>query len=774
MRTQQGLVEHRLRHIEQAAMHLRSAEAGTKPSVYDKGNQRWIEALGKLFQEMTDANSNQPTHDGGTGGPCPPADGERQDTDDRPAPADGTGTVVAAPAQGGGELKQVAPVSGLVTAIEEAKKKQGAPRRRPTEEQQAIIDAARAGHRVVVVQAGAGTGKTSTDVMISEALGGQGQYTAFNAPLCAEARGKLPAHVEVNTIHSLAFRAEGKRFKHRLGRGRVKSEAVAKMLGIGTIEIGDKRLAPGFLAGLVLAAVRRFCNSADTEVNEGHFPYQAGLDKPDVSGGKGWENNNRVRVELLPFARKAWEDLSDVDGRLPYTHDCYCKTWELNHPVISCDYLLIDEAQDLVPRDISIVKKQKCQVIIVGDSAQTIYAWRGCEDALDQFPDAPTLYLTQSFRFGESIAAVANAVLETLEEKTELRLKGLSSIKSRVITKGPNNEQATTQGVPEPNDGQRSLAADSAREIGSGRTSQLASRETGLQGLDRSLPQTPLTILTRTNACAVGNLLNGIAEGKRPFLVGGGADVIAFMEGAKALKEGKTTSHPELACFSNWVEVEDYAKEDDGADLQLMVRLIKKFGCDAILQALKSMPPEEQADLVISTAHKSKGREWNNVQLASDFPTRSKCGDEDKKLLYVAVTRAKLVLNVSRCPFFTGEDSLRVSGETLDVTKIEGYSTEPLASALQSSRSGVAQPQGSVRGRGASVQENPPGPDLKLHEDPTKFTWKRDGEKWLIRGPKNRSAGEQVDVHKRFGPPRRERLGAFVKDDGDFSIYKPS
>jgi len=66
------------------------------------------------------------------------------------------------------------------------------------------------------------------------------------------------------------------------------------------------------------------------------------------------------------------------------------------------------------------------------------------------------------------------------------------------------------------------------------------------------------------------------------------------------------------------------------------------------------MVPESQADLVISTAHKAKGREWDRVQLASDFPARDRCDDADRKLLYVAVTRAKLVLDVTRCPWFGG------------------------------------------------------------------------------------------------------------------------
>ncbi|ASR10761.1 hypothetical protein CHY08_27155 (plasmid) [Rhizobium leguminosarum bv. viciae] len=57
---------------------------------------------------------------------------------------------------------------------------------------------------------------------------------------------------------------------------------------------------------------------------------------------------------------------------------------------------------------------------------------------------------------------------------------------------------------------------------------------------------------------------------------------------------------------------------------------------------------EEKADLVISTAHKSKGREWKSVRLMDDFLRSSPTDKENSgpdpaemRLLYVALTRAK-------------------------------------------------------------------------------------------------------------------------------------
>ena len=50
--------------------------------------------------------------------------------------------------------------------------------------------------------------------------------------------------------------------------------------------------------------------------------------------------------------------------------------------------------------------------------------------------------------------------------------------------------------------------------------------------------------------------------------------------------------------------------------------------------------------LTVTGEHKSKGREWDVVQLGSDFPKPyTTDAEEEKRLFYVALTRAKKVLN---------------------------------------------------------------------------------------------------------------------------------
>ncbi len=612
----------------------------------------------------------------------------------------------------------------------------------PTEEQKAILDIAptlRHGQQFVIT-AGAGTGKTSTLKMLEEILPGRGQYTAFNASLVAEAKTKFKK-CRVNTTHSLAFGAVGRLYASRLNGPRVRSDQVARTLGIQPFpvdvtidgETKSRSLTPAFLAGQVLVAVRKFCQSADHEINQKHFHYIDGIDFP--SGGKrSYENNDAVKDYLVSFACKAWDDLSSTSGQLPFTHDCYFKTWQLSDsPRIYADYILLDEAQDTAPVLLDVLRRQQALLVFVGDSNQQIYEWRGAVNAMKAFPNAPRRLLSQSFRFGQIIADVANSILVGLEEPTDLIMKGDPSIPSRV---------------------------DKVDE--------------------------PRAILCRTNARAVASMLQRIQLGKRPHLIGGGAEVVAFVKGALQLQNIQPTSHPELCCFQSWREVEEYSKSDEGEDLRLMCRLIKEFGCDAIIGALEHMPQEKDADLVICTAHKSKGREWQSVKLAKDFPPSTEMTDSDRRLLYVAATRAQHVLDISACPPFCGGQD-EESGQEYDGITVNYTVSMPTKEECDAYRKDKVQAQSihstlpipSMVPSAGPISEPAPNPVPRSagQVGPGEFkdfkcTWLKHNEVWVIRGPVGAQPGAEVTVHRKNGTSSTERLGEVVREFPEAWLYR--
>jgi superfamily I DNA/RNA helicase len=462
----------------------------------------------------------------------------------------------------------------------------------PTDEQQDAIGMFFSGVDMAI-EAGAGTGKTSTLQLIAEDCPNQsGQYVVFNRAAANDAVRRMPASVGCSTIHSCAARATDRVFVNRAVESRRHpSWQTAQHLGIAkgvqlTVESQRRILSSSWLAGHVMRALREFTFSQDPVPGPEHFPIVPALDV-DIR----FPNNRELADLLHPHLLKAWDDMLNPTGQLRYTHDAYVKAWALGDPQLPVDFLLVDEAQDLSPVHIGVFAAQDCQVIWVGDSCQQIYEWRGAINALERIPTDCRTYLTRSFRFGPDIAAAANVVLDRLP--TEMRLTG---------------------------DPGRASRLDSLRQ--------------------------PRAVLTRTNAVGVERVLNYQARGVPVHLVGGGVEVIAFARAAERLKDTGSCDHPEIGCFASWRAVQEYVAEDPlGSELRLLVDLVDKFGTDTIIEALDDMIQEDRADVVVSTAHKAKGREWDTVQLASDFPDLAACEPEDWRLLYVSITRARDVID---------------------------------------------------------------------------------------------------------------------------------
>jgi len=433
----------------------------------------------------------------------------------------------------------------------------------PTPEQGAAIDAFTA-RKHLVIQAGAGTGKTSTLRMLAESQ--------------PRRRGLYVAYV------------------------------VAEILGITDwAQLGTDvpALAPQQIARIAMATVGRFSKSADQEIGAWHIPLTPRVDLPPARAA--------LADLIVPLARQAWAELIQLQGQLKFSHDHYLKLWQMSYPRLPAEYVLFDEAQDADPVIMSIIGNQRdCQLVVVGDTAQAIYEWRGAINAMAKFP-GDRLTLSRSFRFGPAVAEEANRWLDLLD--APLRLQGHDPIPSRV----------TDEDVE------------------------------------------PDAILCRTNAGAMTAVMKSLAAGRRTALVGGGGEIRRLAAAAASLKAGAPCEHPELFAFQNWAEVQEYVDQDEGgSDLRTMVKLIDDYGPDALINAVDQLVDEPGRglrlpmaltdpvpDVIVSTAHKAKGREWPIVEIGQDFypPKRRDDGTlhepdpAEVRLAYVATTRAKLVLH---------------------------------------------------------------------------------------------------------------------------------
>ncbi|MEU3002233.1 MULTISPECIES: UvrD-helicase domain-containing protein [unclassified Streptomyces] len=470
----------------------------------------------------------------------------------------------------------------------------------PTDEQTAAADRFHASDHLAL-QAGAGTGKTSTLALLAHSTRRRGRYIAYNKAIAQEAATRFPSTVTCKTAHALAYAAVGHRYRARLNSPRQPSWKTGHHLGITkTLRIGDRDLSPRTLSYATLRTITRFCHSADPALTDHHVPPLRNLEDAG--------HHRELTALVLPFARKAWADLQNPHaGAVRFDHDHYLKIWALTQPRIPADFLLLDEAQDTNPvvEQVFNAQRNHAQLVMVGDSAQAIYQWRGARDIMTAFRGTE-LTLSRSFRFGPDLAAEANRWLSIAT--APLRLAGTDAIPT---TLGPVDQ--------------------------------------------------PDAILCRTNVGAMRQVMQLLDTDHRVALTGGGESLRALARAADDLRAGRRTFHPELLLFPTWGDLQDYAANDPaGRDLQPLVDLVDTHGTDAILNAVHRLNPENTADVTVSTAHKSKGREWASVKIADDFtpprdtdqkddhgqPVPGPVDKAEARLAYVAVTRARQRLDL--------------------------------------------------------------------------------------------------------------------------------
>ena len=444
------------------------------------------------------------------------------------------------------------------------------------------------------IEALAGTGKTSTLKMLAESKKTlKGTYIAFNKSIVDEAKSTFPGNVHCATAHSLAFGAVGRDYKERLSNAqRMSFKQVAEWLEAPQFRfksrISDHVLDPAQIAQFAQATVRNFCKSVDEDIAANHLemPILISIDKNSTA---------KFGKLVVPLARKIWEDIQLTEGFMRFNHDHYLKMWQLSKPRIKADFILFDEAQDADPVMLDVINRQtSAQIVYCGDEYQAIYEWRGAKNALTMVDVDDHLWLTQSFRFGDPIAEKANEFLELLG--APMRVKGYKPQKSFV----------------------RSILNADA-------------------------------ILCRTNAGVIAALMNEQAHGRKVSIIGRTQELIDFAEACDRLQHGKRSGHPELAPFSNWESVLGFIDEfpDESQEIKTMVELIQTFSANCLVAALKQVVHEEQSDVVISTAHRAKGREWGKVKLNGDFLHVGDMDTEDLRLAYVAVTRAEVELDMT-------------------------------------------------------------------------------------------------------------------------------
>lgn len=302
------------------------------------------------------------------------------------------------------------------------------------------------------------------------------------------------------------------------------------------------------------------------------------------------------------------------DKKLPLTHDHYLKAFQIrnlarknfgkNH-----DYLMLDEAQDSNDVTMSLFLNNGTRRIIVGDPNQQIYAFRGAVNIMDKIHAGKKLTLSTSFRCPENVIARCNALIREYKPDSYIKMS------------------ATHPGE---------IKLDQEKKT---------------------------AFLSRCNARLISCFSSLIDDGK--------IDSVRFERDPDRiftpalcvldLMNGDLARSKEMSFINNFEDLEDlteYAEDTNDMELLGAITLAKNLGDR--LEPLYGMAKmcyrkqnKEERDISLSTAHSSKGLEWENVVILDDFvPLEESAADvndgkmtqeelnEEVNLFYVTCTRS--------------------------------------------------------------------------------------------------------------------------------------
>mgnify|MGYP001607723014 CR=1 FL=1 len=522
-------------------------------------------------------------------------------------------------------------------------------------------------HGPVVVLAGAGTGKTRA-ITHRIAYGVRAGYypttsvlaVTFTARAAGEMRGRLRAlgvgGVQARTFHAAALRQVGYFWP--------------KIVGGAPPRIVEQKaqIVAHAATGLGISVDRLAVRDISSEIEwakvslvpaDGYAEAVAALRREPPAG---------LEAQTVARLLRAYEDtknnraLMDFEDVLLYLADMIgSHTSVANEIRQQYRRFVVDEYQDVSPLQQLVLDQwmgPRRDLCVVGDPSQTIYSFTGATprhllEFRKRFPDATEVRLVRDYRSTPQVVGAANALLADPRARTYagLELKAQRPAGPPVGRSVHDDDEAEAAFV----------AGRAARLIASGvRASEIA-------------------VLFRTNAQSAV-LENAFADAGVPYLVRGGErffqrkdvrDALVLLRGAaRAVEPGVALGEavrdvllnagwaPEPptargAVRERWeamqalVALADDLATREGADIRMLVAELDERA------AVQHAPTVE--GVTLASLHAAKGLEWDAVFLVGlseglmpiSLATDPAAIAEEKRLLYVGITRAREHLHLS-------------------------------------------------------------------------------------------------------------------------------
>ncbi|WP_072680320.1 UvrD-helicase domain-containing protein [Arcobacter sp. LA11] len=488
-----------------------------------------------------------------------------------------------------------------------------------TKEQIDIINAKEESFKINAV---AGSGKTTT--LLEYAKNNTHLkilYLAYNKSLQISIQEKLKeynlSHMKISTIHALAY-SKTEAFQYNLCND-LKIQVIETCLC--DYERNENQRTNYFpiaeYIALIKDLVNFYCNSSLISLDD------ILLEKYKSQCDLGPNTIKLLEKDPLRVLNHLKYILSSMKNKkIDVIHDFYLKMFYLNKKTcrsLNYDLILVDEAQDISDVMIGIVESQNCRRIYIGDSFQQIYSFRYATNALSKI-DLPEYKLSKSFRFANTYAKVLQDSLNELYKINTNKLLKIS---------GTDNETKI---------GRNSIDLDKQ-----------------------------FCVIARSTFGLIQEIVHLIHDNKKIYFEGGYGSY-SFMNQTvysifylKEKKFNKITMN-EIKEFESIYELEQFSKETKNQDFLNVIKFINTYG-DNIFEINKKIKEKlttkkDEADIIFTTTHKSKGLEYDQVIMANDFISKKEITNKKNKMsftqiieelniYYVAATRAKKAIDMS-------------------------------------------------------------------------------------------------------------------------------
>lgn len=480
-------------------------------------------------------------------------------------------------------------------------------------QQLAVFDAVTEANRNLIVEAVAGSGKTTSLVGACERMKGPVAFCAYNKRIADEIKFRvshLPL-VTAGTFHSFGFAAV---------RGAASPSVVGSKLGDIQAELRQPQnlqSAARFLCSLAKQTglgAQGFASATDQAAWEAlisHFDVGADLELD--SGGLLIE----CAAALLHRSNASWTETIDFDDML------YLPLL-LQLPLRKYSWVLVDEAQDTNPVRRAFAHRMLApegRLVAVGDRHQAIYGFTGADnDALDIIASefsCTNFPLTVTYRCPQAVVRHAHQWVSHIEAADTAPEGIVRTIPLSAFRK--LGADALGEGDAVLCRYTRPCVDEALRLIRRGIGARVEGRDIG-QGL--------ITLTKRwKTVCSLDDLADHLDDYRK-------------REVDKALAK-----HNELQASSIQDKVDTLLciieSMPAGSNVwDLQGAITKLFG--------DTEPGTTPKVVVFSTVHKAKGREWDRVYILgretfmpSKWAAQDWQREQERNLIYVAVTRTK-------------------------------------------------------------------------------------------------------------------------------------